>query len=201
MSQLSKRIVVINGHPSDISFNHALAHNYVAQVKTLGVHVDLIEIAKLDFEPNLKYGYEKRMDLEPDLMNALEKIQAADHLVWFFPVWWGGLPAIAKGFIDRLFLPNLVFSYRENSNRVIGHLHSKSARLITTLDQPGWFYRWYYGEPSTRQLKKATLQFCGVSRVTVNYIGTVRGASSDQRQKWLNQIGKYAEKDCQLISS
>ena len=109
MSQVSKRIVVINGHPSDTSFNHALAHNYVEQ--------------------------------------------------------------------------------------------SKTARLITTLDQPGWFYRWYYGEPSTRQLKKATLQFCGVSKVKVNYVGTVRGASSDQRQKWLNQIGKYAEKDCQLISS
>lgn len=73
MSQVSKRIVVINGHPSDTSFNHALAHNYVEQAKTLGIHVDLIEIAKLGFEPNLKYGYEKRMELEPDLMNALEK--------------------------------------------------------------------------------------------------------------------------------
>ncbi len=50
-------------------------------------------------------------------------------------------------------------------------------------------------------LKKATLQFCGVSKVKVNYVGTVRGASSDQRQKWLNQIAKYAKKDCRFISS
>jgi putative NADPH-quinone reductase len=48
-------------------------------------------------------------------MSAREKIKWADHLVWIHPVWWGGLPALTKGFIDRVFLPGFAFRYRENS--------------------------------------------------------------------------------------
>lgn len=81
------------------------------------------------------------------------------------------------------------------------HLQSKSARIITTLDQPGWFYRWYYGEPSTRQLKKATLQFCGIKKVKVNYVGTVRGSTEKQRENWLQQVAKWAAQDNRKIKS
>lgn len=201
MDSILKKILVINAHPSATSFNQALTQRYVEQAIALGGSVDIIEIGQLNFDPNLRYGYQKRMTIEPDLLAAWEKIQSADHLVWIFPVWWGGLPAFAKGFIDRLFLPSQAFSYRENSSRVIGHLQSKSARIITTLDQPGWFYRWYYGEPSTRQLKKATLQFCGIQKVKVNYVGTVRGSTEKQRENWLQQVAKWAAQDNRKIKS
>ena len=113
-----KRIVVINGHPSKSSFNAALADAYITSVAKYNVQVDLIEVGQLHFDPNLKNGYEKRMELEPDLIEAWKKIELADHLVWVFPVWWGGLPAVTKGFIDRVFLPSTAFSYYENSNRI-----------------------------------------------------------------------------------
>ena len=80
----------------------------------------------------------KRMDLEHDLLESWEKIINADHLVWIFPVWGGGLPAITKGFIDRLFLPSMPFSYYDNSNRMRGNMQNKTARIVTTLDQAGW---------------------------------------------------------------
>lgn len=135
------------------------------------------------------------MELEPDLKEAWKKIQLADHLVWIFPVWWGGLPAITKGFIDRVFLPRTAFSYVESSHRIQGHLFNKTARIITTLDQPGWFYKWYYGEPSTRQLKKTTLAFCGIKKIKTVYIGSVRGSSELKREKWLRLMEKYAKQD------
>ena len=191
----AKRIVVINGHPSTHSFNHALASAYIDSVLEQNVHVDLIEVGQLNFDANLKYGYAKRMELEPDLVDAWKKIELADHLVWIFPVWWGGLPAITKGFIDRVFLPSIAFSYKENSDRVKGHLLNKTATIITTLDQPGWFYKWYFGEPSTRQLKKATLEFCGIKKIQTIYIGSVRGSSELQRKKWLSLMQKTAQKD------
>jgi putative NADPH-quinone reductase len=62
-------------------------------------------------------------------------------LVWIHPVWWGGLPAITKGFIDRLFLPGMAYKYRDNSILWDKLLKGKTARIITTLDQPGWYYR------------------------------------------------------------
>lgn len=193
-----KKIVLINAHPSATSFNHALAQAYVDAVAD-NLHVELIEIGKLNFEPNLKYGYEQRMPLEPDLQAAWEKIKVADHLVWIFPVWWGGLPAVSKGFIDRVFLPRQAFSYVGKSNRIRGHLKHKSARIITTLDQAGWTYKWYFGEPSTRQLKDTTLKFCGVGRVKTHYLGPVRGSSLSQRQVWLAYMQELAQRDSRRL--
>lgn len=192
----SKKIVVINGHPSQTSFNHSLVHKYLEAVIQFDVQVELIEIGQLNFDPNLKFGYEKRMGLEYDLLESWKKIINADHLVWIFPVWWGGLPAITKGFIDRLFLPSMAFSYYNNSNRIRGNLQNKTARIVTTLDQSGLTYKWYFGEPSTRQLKQATLQFCGVKKVKTDYIGSIRGSSLAQREKWLQSMVKMAQQDC-----
>ena len=153
-----------------------------------GATVSMIHIGELQFNPNLQFGYTKRMDLEPDLLDSLEKIKAADHLVWIHPVWWGGMPAIMKGFIDRLFLPGLTYQYRENSMWWDKLLSGKTARIITTLDQPGWYYRLMYGRPSVNQLKKSTLEFCGIKPVKVTYVGIIKTATPEQRQKWINQI-------------
>lgn len=192
--QLKRKIVVINAHPSSTSFNQALTQAYIEAVPS-DLQVEVIEVGKLHFDPNLKYGYEQRMELEPDLQAAWNKIMSADHLVWIFPVWWGGLPAIAKGFIDRLFLPGKAFSYFENSDRIRGHLKRKTARIITTLDQAGWTYKWYFGEPSTRQLKDTTLKFCGVGSVKTHYVGSIRGSSLAQRQIWLGLMKELAQRD------
>jgi putative NADPH-quinone reductase len=45
-----------------------------------------------------------------------------------------------------------------------------------------------YGRPSVNQLKKSTLEFCGVKPVKVTYVGIIKTATPEQRQKWINQI-------------
>lgn len=183
-----KKILIINGHPNAESFNFALAESYKNGAIASGAAVETITIADLNFNLNLKFGYQKRTDLEPDLVESWEKIKRADHLVWVHPVWWGGLPAITKGFIDRLFLPGMTFQYRENSVWWDKLLKGKTAHIITTLDQPGWYYRLAFGRPSVNQLKKSTLEFCGVKPIKVSYIGIVKTAAEDQRKKWLEKV-------------
>ena len=180
-----KKILLINGHPDKESFNFALAKAYVKGAESSGAHMKQLVIADLNFNPNLKNGFRMRTELEPDLLDAWEKIKWADHLVWVHPVWWGGLPAITKGFIDRLFLPGFVFKYRENSVWWDKLLAGKTAHIITTLDQPGWYYRFAFGRPSVNQLKKSTLEFCGVKPVSVTYVGPIRPSNEDQRKNWL----------------
>lgn len=53
-------------------------------------------MSELEFNPNLKFGYRKRMELEPDLVDAIDKIKKADHNVWMFPIWWYGYSAISS---------------------------------------------------------------------------------------------------------
>ncbi|MDR6528731.1 putative NADPH-quinone reductase [Chryseobacterium rhizosphaerae] len=189
-----KKIAIINGHPNKDSFNFGIAEAYRNGAKESGAEVKEITIAYLDFNPNLQFGYQKRMELEPDLLNAWEIIQWADHLVWIHPVWWGGLPAITKGFIDRLFLPGMAFKYRENSVWWDRFLKGKTGHIITTLDQPGWYYRIFFGRPSVNQLKRSTLEFCGVKPVKVTYIGVIRNSKEEQRKHWLKKAKELGKK-------
>lgn len=189
-----KKILIINGHPNKDSFNFAIVAAYKRGALASRAEVKEIVISELDFNPNLKYGYQKRTDLEPDLIEAWEKIKWADHLVWVHPVWWGGLPAITKGFIDRLFLPGFVFQYKENSVMIEKLLKNKTAHIITTLDQPSWYYRMVFGRPSVNQLKKAVLEFCGVKPVKVTYIGILRNSNDETRKKWLKKVEQLGHK-------
>lgn len=188
-----KNILIINCHPNKDSFNFAIAEAYKNGALQNGTNVKEIVIADLQFNPSLQFGYQKRTELEPDLLDAWEKIQWANHLVWVCPVWWGGLPAIAKGFIDRLFLPGFAFQYRENSVWWDKLLKGKTAHIITTLDQPSWYYWFAYGRPSINQLKKATLEFCGIKPVKVSYFGVIKTATDEARKKWLIEIEKMGK--------
>lgn len=183
-----KKILIINGHPNKESFNFGIAESYRKGAIESGAEVKEIIIAELDFNPNLQFGYQKIMQLEPDLIQAWEKIVWADHLVWIHPVWWGGLPAITKGFIDRLFLPGYAFRYRKNSVWWDKLLKGKTAHIITTLDQPGLYYRLMFGRPSVNQLSKSVLQFCGIKPVKVTYIGIIKTSDENQRKIWLNKV-------------
>lgn len=182
-----KKILVINGHPNKESLNFGLAEAYMKGAKDSGAAVEQLVIADLDFNPNLQFGYQKVSPLEPDLVNAWLKIKWADHLIWVHPVWWGGLPAITKGFIDRVFLPGYAFKYRKGSMFWDKLLKGKTARIITTLDQPGWYYWLAYGRPSVNQLRKSTLQFSGVSPVKVSYFGIIKNADARKRAGWIKK--------------
>ena len=191
---MSKKILIINGHPNKNAFNYGIAAAYKKGAVNSGAEVKEIIIADLDFNPNLKFGYQQRAELEPDLIEAWEKIKWAEHLVWIHPVWWGGLPAISKGFIDRLFLPGFAYQYRENSVWWDKLLNGKTAHIITTVDQPGWYYWLFYGRPSVNQLKKSTLEFCGVKPVKVTYFGIVKTATNELRKKWLDKVEDLGRK-------
>lgn len=189
-----KKIAIINGHPNQDSFNFGVAEAYRLGASETGAEVREIVIRDLNFNPNLQFGYQKRMELEPDLLKAWEIIQWADHLVWVHPVWWGGFPALMKGFIDRLFLPGMAYKYRENSVWWDKLLKGKTAHIITTLDQPGWYYRLFFGRPSVNQLKKSILEFCGVKPVKITYIGIIRNSKDEQRAHWLKKVKELGKK-------
>lgn len=115
-------------------------------------------------------------------------------MVWVHPVWWGSLPAIAKGFIDGIFLPGFAFKYRENSVWWDKLLTGKTAHIVTALDQPSWCYWLVYSCPSVNQLKKSTLEFCGVKPVKVTYVGIIKDSKLESRKKWLDKIEKLGQK-------
>jgi NAD(P)H dehydrogenase (quinone) len=185
-----KKILIINGHPDLISYCSALAVAYKKGALASGAEVKEIVVAELNFNPNLQYGYRQRVELEPDLVEVREKILWAEHLVWIYPIWWGGWPALLKGFIDRVFLPGFAFKYRENSVWWDKLLAGRSGHVINTLDQPGWYYWLVNGRPGYHAMKKMVLEFSGVKPVRTTFFGPVRNSTEATRKKWLLQIEK-----------
>ncbi|MCM3337766.1 NAD(P)H-dependent oxidoreductase [Paenibacillus sp. MER TA 81-3] len=191
---MKSNIAIIMGHPYSESFCAGLAAAYAKGATESGAHVRIINLSKMNFDPNLKYGYSHRMELEIDLLNAQETIRWADHLVFVYPTWWGAMPAVLKGFIDRIFLPGFAYKYRPNSIFIDKLLKGKSARLIVTMDTPSWYNRFVYKQAGHHIMKRAILNFSGISPVRITELGPVRTSTDQMREKWLAQIQKLGSK-------
>ncbi|PWN65973.1 NAD(P)H-dependent oxidoreductase [Chryseobacterium oncorhynchi] len=190
-----KKIVVINGHPNKESFNTVIADSYISSAINSGSEVRYIAIGELHFNPNLQFGYQQRMELEPDLVKALEDIQWSEHQVWIHPLWWLGMPAVMKGFFDRAFLPGIAFKSNKKGPSE-GLLNSKSGRIITTAgDLSITVYEEEYRSSGLVQLQKGILEYCGVSSITNHFIGPLYELSEEDRKGWLNKIKDMAVLD------
>ncbi|GLU54196.1 NAD(P)H-dependent oxidoreductase [Dyadobacter frigoris] len=183
-----RKILIINGHPDPESFAAGIADAYKKGALQAGAEIKELLLSNLDFNPILQFGYRKRTELEPDLLDAQQKILWAEHIVWVYPVWWGGTPALLKGFIDRTFLPGFAFKYRDNSVWWDKLLTGRSAHIISTLDQPAWYYWLVNGRPTYHTMKKMTLEFSGFKPVRTTTFGPIRKSTEEYRTKWLVKI-------------
>jgi putative NADPH-quinone reductase len=192
--KMKQKILVILGHPNKESFCGALAESYIQGTKSVGVEVKKLYLADLNFDPCLRNGYKVHQDLEPDLKMSQELIKWAEHLVFVYPIWWGTMPALLKGFIDRVFLPGFAFKYQENSPWWDKLLTGKSAHLIVTMDAPVWFFWFFYRSAAYTVMKKTILEFCGVKPVRVSSIGTVKNLDQNKLKQWLSRAFQWGQR-------
>ncbi|MGM8061856.1 NAD(P)H-dependent oxidoreductase [Vogesella indigofera] len=189
---MSERWVVILGHPDADSLCGALARRYVESAREAGREVSLFCLGDLQFDPVLRHGYRQPQPLEPDLQRLQQAIADAQQLVLVLPLWWGGMPALLKGMFDRVFLSGWAYRYRQDSVWWDKLLRGRRAEVIVTMDTPGWYYRWVYGQPLFRQLKHTILGFCGFAPVRITALAPVRGSNSTQQARWLEQVAQLA---------
>ncbi|KOP66063.1 NADPH-quinone reductase [Bacillus sp. FJAT-18019] len=189
-----KKVLIIQGNPIEDSYGSKLAEVYAKGAAESGAEVRELVLARMDFDPNLSGGYKGKQPLEPDLQEAQELISWADHMVFVYPNWWGGMPALLKGFIDRVFLPGFAFKYRRNSPLPEQLLKGKTARLIVTMDSPNVYYRFYLGQPGHQMMKHSILKFCGVGKVHATNITQLRKMPEASRKQWLERVHRLGRK-------
>ena len=190
---MGKRVAIIVGHPAADSWCGALADSYAAAARAGGHEVRMLYLAQLDFDPSLHAGYRQIQALEPDLLAAQATLAWAEHLVIAYPIWWGSVPALLKGFLDRILLPGFAFKYRPGKAFPEQLLRGRSAQLLVSMDTPPWYFRWVYRMPGIVQLKKTTLEFCGIAPVKVAAFGPLISSSSAQRASWLVKAARLAD--------
>lgn len=182
-----KRTLIINGHPTPGSFCQALAEQYHQGALSQGQSSALLNLHELNFNPNLNFGYQKRMSWEPDLEKSWDLIKNADHLVFVYPNWWGTYPALMKGFIDRLFLPGMAFGRNEKSPLPTKLLKGKTARVMVTMDSPAFYYRLFTKQPGHRSMERSILNFVGIKPVKFSNFYGIKKSEDEKRKQWLNK--------------
>jgi putative NADPH-quinone reductase len=184
-----KHILIIDAHPASTSLCSALVESYVAGASGKGVDVREVHLRDLEFDPILHEGYNHRQQWEPDLENVWQAIEQADHMVFVFPTWWGGHPALLQGFFERVFLPGKVAEFHEKGSGWDRLLVGKTAQIITTMDTPYWYYRCFNRDCGIRRVKQTILEFTGL-KVQVQAFGGVNGSDQHTREKWLEKAGR-----------
>lgn len=185
---MAKKVLVVLGHPSSNSYCSALADAYADGARESGAEVETLRLGDLEFDPILHNGYQKVQTLEPDLVRAQELVTWAEHLVFVYPIWWGTMPALLKGFFDRVFLPGFAFKYRDGSQFWDKLLAGRSGRIIATLDAPSWYNWLVYSNASQKAMKRATLQFCGIKPVGVTTIGSIKGSKPERLAREIESV-------------
>ncbi|NNE38546.1 MAG: NAD(P)H-dependent oxidoreductase [Gammaproteobacteria bacterium] len=192
---MSKKILIIQGHPdaSGEHFCHLLAEHYEKCASESGHKVKTVDVARLNF--NLlrsKHEYENESP-DDDILQAQELIHWANHLVFIFPLWLGGMPALLKGFLEQVARPGFAVHILDNGMWKKG-LKGKSARVIVTMGMPAMAYRWFFFSHSLKNLERNILNFVGIKPVKNTLFGLIDNMSDSRRDKTLMKIQSLANK-------
>lgn len=183
----SRNVLVILGHGSNASFSGAVADTYAQAAQAAGHTVRVLRLGGLQFDAILHGSNPYQQPLEPDLLAAQDSILWAQHIAWVFPVWWGSVPALLKGFLDRAFTSGWAYKFDKGSSFPVPLLKGRTAHLLVPMDTPPWYYRWVYRMPAIHQMRKTTLEFCGIRPTKTLMLGPIIHSSVQQRAGWLDK--------------
>ena len=191
------RILLIQAHPdgSQPHFCHALAQAYDDAAREAGHEVQRVDLAALDF-PLLRSRVEwEDGPLPASLKPAQEGIAWGEHLVFFFPLWLGGMPALLKGFLEQVARPGFALGRSGEGGWPKKLLTGRSARVVVTMGMPALVYRWVFRAHSLKALERNILGFVGIAPIHETLIGLVEGMSDKHRHAWLRRLatlGRHA---------
>lgn len=187
--------VIVTSHPYDGSFCHALMVAAKDGAQKAGNTVDAIDLEQDHFDPVMHgadlVGFLKHKAQDEQAKDYIQRVKAADHLILIFPIWWELMPAMMKGFIDKVVFPGETFTYKKGGTGMASALPKlKSTTIMTTMNTPKFLYRWVFGDAIQRALVRGTFKKMGLKKVRWMSCHMVKKSSDAKRQGWLSEAGK-----------
>ncbi|KQS71669.1 NAD(P)H dehydrogenase [Rhizobium sp. Leaf371] len=154
------RILLIHAHPVETSYSAQLRDVARKALEEQGHEIDLLSLydegfdAVLSREERLNY-HDEAINITPAIAPYVARVRAADAIVLVHPVWNFGLPAILKGFFDRVFVPGVAFTLaRGDKGKLVRILHNvQSVAVITTYGGPR-FRAMLVGDPPRKVARR-----------------------------------------------
>ncbi|MBD5405490.1 NAD(P)H-dependent oxidoreductase [bacterium] len=179
-------ILLVYGHPkTPKSFNFDLKERLVETLKAHGHNVLVRDLYEISFNPLLS-----SKDLElihnnqipDDIKKEQDFIRNADVIIFIYPIWWAGQPAIIKGYIDRVF--SYGFAYMYKGGKVVGLLPDKKAIIINSNGNSTELYKkdGFY-DAMKLLVDKGIFAFCGFSKVKHLFYGSLSVKTDEEKQR------------------
>jgi NAD(P)H dehydrogenase (quinone) len=157
---------VVHCHPLTDSYNHALFRAIVETLEARGHAVAATDLYREGFDPALSAAerrsyYAERYDdrAVAELTALLSRI---DGIIFCFPHWWFAMPAMLKGYVDRVWAPGIAFAHDQAGGRIRPLLtHVKVFGVVTSYGSPWWVTRLVAGDPGRKVLMRALKPMCG----------------------------------------
>jgi NAD(P)H dehydrogenase (quinone) len=187
-------VLVVHAHPDPDSLGTALARAAVDGFRDAGREVELVDLYADGFDPRMtpdeRRAYETGTPiLDPAVQRYADLIGRADTIVFVYPTWWFGMPAILKGFLDRVLVAGVAFRLDPRTRKVRpGLTHVRRLVGITTYGSPRAYVR-LLGDPGRRTVARTLRPVCGL-RCRVRWFGlhAVDTATVEERQAFLDRV-------------
>jgi putative NADPH-quinone reductase len=184
-----KQVLILNGDIEKTKSTGFLINAYKSGAERTGAVVRELAIIDLIFNANKLFNNRQIAELEPDLLKALEAIRMANHVVLFCPVYVDHIPTKIKGFFDRLFMPDQIFTAKRQN--LANNFSGKSGRIVSILDEHT-FKDWKENKKTTYiSIKKSVFEKCNIKPVLTNTIGQLHSLENDYSQKWVAKMEKF----------
>jgi putative NADPH-quinone reductase len=191
-----RRILLIEGHPDarERHLNHVLADAYADGASSAGHTVRRVAVAALDF-PLLSSPHDWQHGEVPLSLKAAQDDMAwAQHVVIFFPLWLGDMPAVLKGFLEQVARPGFAFGPEGGNPFGRKGLKGRSARVVVTMGMPALVYRWYFRAHSLKALERNILGFVGFGPIHETLVGMVDKLGDKGLAEWQAKLRKLGGK-------
>ena len=188
------RVLVLYCHPVETSFHAALHAEVVKNLKAAGHTVDDCDLYAEGFNPVLsrqeRLGYHEVPSNQIPLAPYVERLRRAEAIVFCFPTWCFGLPAMLKGFFDRVLMPGVAFDISDPAHVKPMLTHIKRISAVVTYGRPRWMAL-YMGDPPRKIVTRYMKRLTG-SRARVDYHAYyhMNVATEPRLTRFLDRVGK-----------
>ncbi|GAV21843.1 NAD(P)H-dependent oxidoreductase [Carboxydothermus pertinax] len=182
--------LVVFAHPNPKSFGKGIVDVIVKASKEKGMDVRVRDLYQIGFDPVLKPSDFEAIHsgkVPEDIAEEQEHIKWADVITFVYPVWWTGLPAMLKGYVDRVF--SYGFAYQYVDGNPVGLLEGKKALLFCTTGASNEIYEQIGMHNSMKQTTdQGIFGFTGIEVIDHVFFGAVPTVDEETRRGYLKEV-------------
>lgn len=187
------KALVVLAHPNTRGFNHAICDSIVTELKKTH-EIIFLDLYRESFDPSIPQSeIQRKFSFDETILKYNQYVAQADVLVFLHPDWWGGPPAVLKGFIDRVFRPGVAYEFEGTeflSKSKTPLLAGKKALVFNTTD-----YKKPEGEYAPSLIWKHNIfEYCGIPDAQIHTFFDTYGSTFEDRHAWILSAAEKVRK-------